>query len=176
MAKKNQKNIEKRKGYFLYFLFFLFYFTQCYFLFLVLRLFFSFLTVQWLGFFFLLFFISSFLSFSFLFDSDFFHQGSSPAIDIYLFVYGTDFNRCLKDFTNLSGPVPLPPINSLGHKNTAVFFSSSSVPLCTLCIFYANWPISKTKKKKKENEREEEGKTKRKRKKFRFLFSLFRFC
>jgi len=39
---------------------------------------------------------------------------SSDVSDVYLFTHGLDFKGALSDFNLVSGPMPLPPRNSLG--------------------------------------------------------------
>ena len=50
-------------------------------------------------------------------------DGTSRA-DLYMFACGSDFKACLADFAMLSGPVPLPPLATMGHRLQATVWWS----------------------------------------------------
>jgi alpha-glucosidase (family GH31 glycosyl hydrolase) len=76
--------------------------------------------------------------------------------DLYFFGYGTDYAACLKDFTAISGPIPMIPRYILGNwwsrywaytqdelKTLMEDFRAHEVPL-SVCIVDMDWHITKT--------------------------------
>jgi alpha-glucosidase (family GH31 glycosyl hydrolase) len=76
--------------------------------------------------------------------------------DLYFFGYGTDQAACLKDFTALSGPIPMLPRYLLGNWWSRYWaytqaelqalmedFRAHEVPL-SICIIDMNWHLTKT--------------------------------
>jgi alpha-glucosidase (family GH31 glycosyl hydrolase) len=76
--------------------------------------------------------------------------------DLYFFGYGTDYAACLRDFTNVTGKIPMIPRYILGNwwsrywaftqdelKTLMEDFRSHEVPL-SVCIIDMDWHITKT--------------------------------
>jgi alpha-glucosidase (family GH31 glycosyl hydrolase) len=76
--------------------------------------------------------------------------------DLYFFGYGMDYTACLRDFTRVSGPIPMIPRYILGNwwsrywaytqaelKSLMEEFRSHDVPL-SVCIIDMDWHIIKT--------------------------------
>jgi alpha-glucosidase (family GH31 glycosyl hydrolase) len=76
--------------------------------------------------------------------------------DLYFFGYGSDVAACLRDFTHISGPVPMIPRYILGNwwsrywayaqdelKSLMEEFRAKEVPL-SVCIVDMDWHITKT--------------------------------
>jgi len=76
--------------------------------------------------------------------------------DLYFFGYGADYAACLRDFTRISGPIPMIPRYILGNwwsrywaytqaelKTLMEDFRSHEVPL-SVCVIDMDWHITKT--------------------------------